>query len=83
MPHAKSSTVRQMVSVVAICRQDTPVEEDGKSLRLIILTVAPKDQDSPYMQYIAHQASRICSLASLDEVCAIKVPSELRRFFLD
>lgn len=83
MPHAKSSTVRQMVSVVAICRQDTPVEEDGKPLRLIILTVAPKDQDSPYMQYIAHQASRICSLASLDEVCAIKVPSELRRFFLD
>ncbi len=83
MPHAKTAHVRQMVSVVAIFRGGGTIQVEGNPLRLILLTITPKDQDSPYMQYIAHQASRLCKLKSLDEICAAPNPAALRQFFLE
>ncbi len=83
MPHAKSAYVQRMVSVVAIFRGGKTIQVEGRPLRLLLLTIAPKDQDSPYMQYIAHQASRLCKLKSLDEICASPNPAALRRFFLE
>ncbi len=82
MPHAKTAHVQQMISVVAIFKDGHGIQEGDKTVRLIMLTLAPKDHDSPYMQYIAHQASRLCSLKSMDELCNAKSRAELRAFFL-
>ncbi len=82
MPHAKSATVKQLISVVATFKNGFGILDGNREIRLVILTLAPKDTDSPYMQYVAHQASKLCKQDSLEEICNKPNGKDLRTYFL-
>ncbi len=82
MPHARSNSVEKMVSVIALCPNNEIVEEGhSEPIKLIVLTVTPKNRKSPYMQYISHIASMLCN-TDPKELLAIKDPVQLRKRFL-
>jgi len=83
MPHAKSNSVISMVSVIALCK--IPVKADAPEadeVHIIVLTVSPKDHQSPYMQYIAHIASVLHKYPDMEKLRSIASPEELRKQFI-
>lgn len=48
---------------------------------LVMMTIAPKKQPSPYMQYIAHQESRLCAQKDLAFLEKCNTSKSLRSFF--
>ena len=81
MPHARSTTVGRLISVVAIFPSGKELEVNGQQVRLVMMTIAPKDQPGPYMQYIAHQASRLCAQNDLSFLDKCNTGKALRAFF--
>lgn len=82
MPHARSNSVEKMVSVIALC-PGSKIVDNGNSepITLIVLTVTPKNRNSPYMQYISHVASMLCNTEK-KTFLALTDPVKLRKFFL-
>ena len=57
------------------------LEVNGQHVRLVMMTIAPKEQPGPYMQYIAHQASRLCAQNDLSFLDKCNTGKALRAFF--
>lgn len=82
LPHARSNSVDKMVSVIALCRTDRITgPENHEPINLIVLTVTPKNRNSPYMQYISHIASLLCN-TDMKAIMQITDPAQLRKRFL-
>ncbi|MCQ2396760.1 MAG: cation:proton antiporter [Lentisphaeria bacterium] len=78
LPHVRTTQVTRMVSVVALCHGMSP---DNKTL-LIVLTLCPKNDNCPYMQYVAHTASVLLSISDMDAVRALDDATQLRKLFI-
>lgn len=78
MPHAKTTTARQLISAVAVCSGMEDTDKQGHPVRIIVLTVTPASEVLRYMDYIAAAALKLFRLPDLASLCACATASEFK-----
>lgn len=57
MPHARTDGAGHFATAIGISREGIePAEADGERVRIVILSVCPKDEPGPYLQFIARMS---------------------------
>ncbi len=83
-PHARTSTVKSLVSVIGIT--ETPVDfsddDDGRACRIIILTLTPDEENSPYMTFITAILTALRSETRRKAVLAAQDAPSIRKALL-
>ncbi len=60
IPHARSDSVEKLVCAVGLCRDGIDFTAlDGQSSRIVILTLAPRREAAPHMQFMASVANAL------------------------
>lgn len=78
LPHARTGAARRMVSAIGVCRF---AGDDDR--HLVVLTVAPKEKECPYMQYLAHMASVLSLIRNRWNLLSEMSAAALRKLFLE
>ena len=81
LPRARTAQVNRLLAAVATCQLDNP--EDPAHRRIIILlSLSPKNHETPYLPFIAHVARVLLNHPDLDALINLKNPAHLRAAFL-
>ncbi len=69
-PHARTSAVKSLVCAIGITKEpiDFSDDEDGRGCRIIILTLTPEEENSPYMTFITAILTALRSSARREAV---------------
>ncbi len=83
-PHSRTSTVKQLVSVIGITKApvDFSDDEDGRGCRIIILTLTPEDENNPYMTFITAILTALRSEARREAVLNAENAPAIRKALL-
>ncbi len=83
MPHARLEAIHQIIVGVATSKNGIVYDKKNpdKLVKLIILTLAPKDAPGAYLQAISSLANICKDPATADIVAALAVPEKIWSFF--
>ena len=85
VPHGRTSAVDGIAGAVATLAPDCSVPDyetiDNSQVRIIVLTLANDQSQTPYLQLMSFISRALRSGGGADALAACKTPEEMRRFF--
>ncbi len=83
LPHARSAGTQQLQVAIGISRKGikTPCG-NGDPVKIIVLSVCPKNKPLPYLQFISQIAGVLESQETLNALLKTKSKDEVRRLFI-
>ena len=83
LPHARTDGTEKLASAIGIYRTPVCFSSAGKEsppIRVIILSVCPRQAHELYLQYISHVASKVSAAEKIDRMTRCISPGDVRAF---
>ncbi len=80
LPHARTDGTGKLIAAVGICPEGYPEFETGggNRIRVIVLSLCPKSEEKPYLQFIARMASFLSKPENVDALTGCSTTGEVR-----